>query len=1138
LSLLVFSGMMYRRVCSLVDLLHAVLAVAVLIGVAQSQSFYPSNSPANPGGIVASSASGRVLYSAGENGIYSSFNYGSSWVTNAASPQQEFNDITVNSTGRFVAVIDDTDIFISANYGVHWTRTTPVGSGTSSSDPWYSLACNSASGQYVLAAPLKGYLYISSNHGRNWTATTQLPHTYQYPSVALSSSGQYMAVGFVSPSKVYISSNYGSSWTTISAISCFGGFISFSYNASEVSVLGCNDGAFYHSADFGHTWTSNNMAIDGNWQSTASSANGQYILAGSSKSLAADAGQLWISSTFGAWWSVILNGPSTSTSSGYYTFASVAVSSSGQFMVAGTTLGGWIFYSSDYGKSWRSAHNSPTVATNSTVNDLCMSSTGSIVYAAVASVGIYRSVNYGANWTLVMANTSTWASIACSDSGTTVIAGATLSTTDGYSGLGLVSGYVWLSTNSGGNWTSSSAQTGNYVAVASDSTGQYLVVGASGGSNYYCNVFSSSNFGASFTTRACPTGYQLVNLASDSTGSILYLAAFEGYIFRSSNYGASWVKETDITLTQSDYVPLALNDNATLVVVGNNQYDAIQIYTSSGGWLQGLSTSAGVSIAAAGMNNATEYLFAGGAEGLYISTDYGAFWASVNQTFLNSEGVTNEWNWVATDAAGVNLVAMNSFSDLVFSTNVGCTVIVPTSAPTAYPTPKPTSGVPSVTPTSAPTIPSYSTVFYQTNLPEYRTVQDALVASSSTGQILVVASSYNIFAATAIYISSNYGSSWFNTTNPQAYGYTSIATNASAQMIILTNSIVSDSIYISDDFGYSWRVVSPAITSSYWNTIACSDSGQYIIVGQQTAGSVYLSSDYGYTWNLTTSSLLRNSDWNAVATSSTGKYLFAAETNGLYMSSNYGQTWSSVSAISTSAAPCVDAIQVSHSGQWVTATVCDSLTLWRSNNYGSSWTMIVPSGISTGSSYSQFAVAATAPNVQIATVGGALYVSNTSGIYWTAASLSVFSSANFWKSVATDAKGINLIAYNDDTYSLYSTNPVSALNVPTARPTSVSGNSLSPTHSPTFTPTSSNGGGRSSSAVDKSTVYGATFGTIGGVALLAAVAYYALIIVPSSAPPPAVAATTVGSGAVVASTGHVASTANPMAMSRPIHDSL
>ena len=284
-------------------------------------------------------------------------------------------------------------IFYSTNYGSTWTQSLAFG--------YWSKVASSDNGQYVLAVEQYGKAYLSSNYGASFNAIGSLGSNF-FTSAALSNSGQFQIITTINsngPSIVYGSSNYGATWSAILTAGGFEGYYSCAIDASDSNYLvggGVGGQSFmYRSTNYGASWTT----VFTN--STGSSVNDININATNGWAIASQYGtsfagsNLIKSSNSGASWSNITGGSAT--------------------------------------QSWVRS------ILNNTVTGLAIYQLGNSNTSYIQQVTGPGPVFLNTVGDLTSSGNRNWHSLACSDNGTYILAGA---------GNGL-----WLSTNGGSSFT-------------------------------------------------------------------------------------------------------------------------------------------------------------------------------------------------------------------------------------------------------------------------------------------------------------------------------------------------------------------------------------------------------------------------------------------------------------------------------------------------------------------------------------------------------------------------------------------------------------------------------------------------------------------------------------------------------------
>jgi len=295
--------------------------------------------------------------------------------------------------------------------------------------------------------------------------------------------------------------------------------------------------------------------------------------------------------------SIILNAllsqwePNTDTGVNNKTWLSVAISSDGTRIVATYYTGAYISINS--GSTW--SYSSPGLGNNNWLS-VAMTSDGSKAYSLSFGNFISKSTYPFTSWSILYYNTVSWGSIACSSDGTIIVAGTR-------------NGYIYVSTDSGANWTTNSNSSGyKYwysVASSSDGTKFVAVVNNASVGGF---IYRSTDSGVSWSVilNDAPRGWKSIACSSDGT----ILVAVSNYIWISTDSGANWSS--------------ALNDTTR-------------------GWISIACSSDGSKIVAA-INSGS----------IYVSTDSGASWSE------NLTDTTRYWTGVALTPDGTKAVAVAS----------------------------------------------------------------------------------------------------------------------------------------------------------------------------------------------------------------------------------------------------------------------------------------------------------------------------------------------------------------------------------------------------------------------------------------------------------------------------------------------
>ncbi len=309
---------------------------------------------------------------------------------------------------------------------------------------------------------------------------------------------------------------------------------------------------------FGQIWTSNAVPNFG-WTSVASSADGNKLVVVGNFSIysSTNSGAAWISNAPSAEW------------------ISVASSADGSKLVAASDAGiyGLIYTTKNSGSTWLA-----TSAPGTNWISVASSADGTKLVAAAANGyittpgAIYTSTNSGTSWTPTSAPSTNWQAVASSADGTklvAVVAGVVNVNGTGYETDGL----IYISTNSGANWTPIAGTGLGWTSVASSADGSKLIA-----ASFFSQLYSSTNYGVTWTPNgAPPKNWTCVASSADGVrlAGVANLIKNGGscQIYTSTNSGANW---TDSDAPNLDFRSVAYSADGTKLVA--SVYDGA-IYT-------------------------------------------------------------------------------------------------------------------------------------------------------------------------------------------------------------------------------------------------------------------------------------------------------------------------------------------------------------------------------------------------------------------------------------------------------------------------------------------------------------------------------------------------------------------------------
>jgi photosystem II stability/assembly factor-like uncharacterized protein len=257
-----------------------------------------------------------------------------------------------------------------------------------------------------------------------------------------------------------------------------------------------------------------------------------------------------------------------------------------------------------------------------------------------ASGAIYTSTNSGSSWITNGMPAQRWIFATSSADGNKLAAMNT-------------SGAIYISTNSGAIWTLATnlpALQESGTSMASSADGNKLIVA------YPEGVFRSVDLGITWITNSVTTNnLTWLFLASSADASKLAAADNYGYIYTSTNSGATWI-QTSAPLGNWQGVASSADGNRLAAVDRDFSSDFLgPIYTSTNAGLTWISNNVpseqwtSISSSADGRILVAVAFESSGHGPIYISTNSGASWAL--------DAVSNYWGAVASSADGTKLVA-------------------------------------------------------------------------------------------------------------------------------------------------------------------------------------------------------------------------------------------------------------------------------------------------------------------------------------------------------------------------------------------------------------------------------------------------------------------------------------------------
>jgi hypothetical protein len=207
-------------------------------------------------------------------------------------------------------------------------------------------------------------------------------------------------------------------------------------------------------------------------------------------------------------------------------------------------------------------------------------------------------------------------------------------------------------------------------------------------------------------------------------------------------------------------------------------------------------------------------------------------------------------------------------------------------------------------------------------------------------------------------------------------------------------------VYVSRDSGLSW--IKTTLSNTNWVGTAVSADGNKIVVASY-GGQMQRSTNAGATWTLAPV----NDYFTGLASSSDGNYLTAVTNRGcVYISSNAGVSWTKVLTTPSK----LNTIALSSTGQYQYLTNSGNISgnIYKSSDYGATWTDATPSGTGSNLFYTDITTSSDGSVIAATAGSSGIIISRDSGATWIRATLSP--DPGSWSSVATNGDGTRIIA--------------------------------------------------------------------------------------------------------------------------------
>jgi len=487
------------------------------------------------------------------------------------------------------------------------------------------------------------------------------------------------------------------------------------------------------------------------------------------------------------------------------------------------------------------------------------------------------------------------------------------------------------------------------------------------GGNIYAGtnsgIYVSGNSGASWNS----IGLASVQINAIAIMGTKILAGTYGFgIYSTTTNGIIWTQLAAGLI--DDYV-------FSLTMSGNNIYagtmDGIYVSHNNGiNWaVSGLSNIWTTAISVSGTNI---YAASHDTSGVFISTDNGVTWDSINN------GLSNKMvNALAVD--GTNIYA-GTYGGVFLSTDNGANWITLNIG---------------LTNTSIQALMIYGTnVFAGTN-------NGGVFRSSNNGQYwhsvntglpysgvkTLISDSLGIYAGTSngIHFTADSGATWTHLDTGLVNNNVSCLAKCGSNIFVGT---YNDGIYLSTDNGLSWSATNTGLTDSTIDALAI--SGSNIFASTQSDG-VFLSTNNGASWSPVNAGLPGNVQICALAISNSNIFASSCFYHQIYFSNNNGMSWTT---LNTNLPSTVGQLVADGTNTYA----CTSNGIYVSTNNCASWSVIGPMGTNVQS----FIISGT--NILVSSNNHEVFITTNNGSSWAQVNSGLPADAyiNDFTSVGTD----------------------------------------------------------------------------------------------------------------------------------------
>jgi hypothetical protein len=618
--------------------------------------------------LILSAFSGASGYG-GSSGLFTGHISITSWTSqqNGLPTLAIFRKLAMSNNGKYIAVSAAYDpnflggIWISLDYGQTWSQSD---AGNLS---WNAIGCDNT-GQYLVAAVTGGSIYTSSNYGLNWTiqsASSGLPTTANWDSISFSSnsdpnSTSQFVYASIYDGYIYFSEDRGLTWTQINLNSYWSNGITSSGDGN-IGYYGINwpVGGIYKTIQTNPITISQINGTGGYWNYLSCDSTGQYLAA-----VFTDLNGDYLNTSYGIYINNNYGNSSnwTQIASKALYWNSVSLINMGNYLLITAICINGLIYTCNYSIStpipsplytWTLQGKLPASYWNDIKSTILPSGEAQLVMCSLNG-GIWLSSDSGANWSqsTLPYNYQNMPAITSSSIGQNQV--AIINNTPPY-----------ISTNYGLNWNqlinTGLPSTEGWYSIASSLTCQYIVLSTVIGA-----IYVSFNYGQSWVQYSYIGAYPLLSMSS--SGKIIAAASVNGTIYKSIDYGFSWLQLTilnGLPSASEAWSSIALSNNGQFMIASINGGKIYKSADYGQSWtLINSPLAAWSSVAISSTGQCMLACINGGK--IYGSTDFGETLNIINNTNAN-------WSSLAISGSGQNIVATINGGLIYGSSDFGST---------------------------------------------------------------------------------------------------------------------------------------------------------------------------------------------------------------------------------------------------------------------------------------------------------------------------------------------------------------------------------------------------------------------------------------------------------------------------------